>query len=64
MSTFKFELGERVKDAATGFTGVVTCRSEYLNFTQKWYSVQPEVGDSGLLPEAELFVEDRLSLVD
>jgi len=38
---FKFNLGDKVRDKITGFTGIVTCRIEYLNGCLR-VGVQPQ----------------------
>lgn len=64
MSTFKFELGERVRDVYTNFTGVLVSRAQYLGYPSNCYTVQPTAKEDGSLPSAESFDEQRLMLVD
>lgn len=55
-------LGKLVKDRISGFSGIVTGRSEYL-----WgcvqYCVTPKVDKEGLRRDSEWFDEQRLELV-
>lgn len=63
---FKFELGKVVRDRVTGFTGTITCRTEWLNRCVR-YNVQPRMitkdGEQHKLPETQSFDEDQLELV-
>lgn len=61
----RFELGSRVRDKVTGFTGIVNSRDEHLNHC--WaYGVQSETlnKDSGATGALETFQSPRLLLVD
>lgn len=66
MTTFKFENGSVVRDIVTGFTGTITCRTEWLNKCIR-YTVQPKMiskpDETQKLPEAAAFDEDQLELV-
>ena len=55
-------LGDRVRDAVTGFTGVVMARVEYLTGCNQ-VSVLPPIGDDGKYPGAEWFDIERMELL-
>ena len=40
--SFKFNVGERVKDLVTGYEGLISCRTEFLTGCNR-YGVQSEV---------------------
>jgi len=44
---FKFELGKKVKDQITGFTGIITGRAEYLTGCVR-YLVTPKADKNNL----------------
>lgn len=56
---FKYNLSDTVKDLVTGFSGVITARSEYLN-GESLYLLEATVDDK---PVVELFPEGRLKKV-
>ena len=56
-------LGDRVRDAVTGFTGVVMARVEYLTGCNQ-VSVLPGMGDDGKCPTAEWFDVERIAVVE
>jgi len=60
---FKFELGIKVKDQITGFSGVVTGRAEHITGCNT-YGVIPKVGKDGKIIEANWFDENRLEVID
>lgn len=60
---FKFKLGDRVKDSITGYTGVITRRTQWLNNCNT-YGVQAIVLKDGLPMDAQAFDEMQLLLVD
>lgn len=60
---FKFNLGDRVRDAITGFEGVVTLRSQWLNNCNT-YGVQPTALKDGSPQERQPFDEPQLELVE
>jgi hypothetical protein len=62
MKKWKFNLGDTVKDVITGFTGVVTCRSEWLNNCNT-YGVQPTKLKDGIPQNRQGFDEPQLELV-
>ena len=55
-------LGDEVIDTVSGFKGVVTSKTEFLNGCFR-YGVQPRVDKEGKLPEAFNFDEPQLELV-
>lgn len=55
----KIAMGQRVKDAITGFSGVVTGRAEYLTGCTQ-YLLTPSVNERGEYVENRWFDEDRL----
>lgn len=54
--------GDRVKDVITGFTGIVTCRLEYLNGCTR-LQVSPEKLIEGKMAEPLYFDEPQMVLV-
>lgn len=56
------ELGDRVKDKITGFTGIVVCVSKWLNGCVRLV-VQPEKLDKGRVGMSETFDEEQLDMV-
>ena len=61
---FKFELGTTVKDTITGFEGLVTRRTQWLNNCNT-YGVQPrELDKDGKIRECGNFDEPQLELVE
>jgi len=61
---FKFELGDKVEDEMSGFTGTITVRSEHLTGCDR-YCVRPEPEEGeNEYPDAEWFDEQRLSQVE
>lgn len=59
MSSALIELGQRVTDELTGFTGIATGRSEYF-YSSPRVEVQPESLDDGKPREAVWFDQARL----
>jgi hypothetical protein len=59
MENFKIELEKRVKDKITGFTGVVTGRTQYLQGNNT-YCVEGHVAEHGHKPEVMWIEEFRL----
>ena len=57
---FKFELGVKVKDVVTGFSGVVMSRTQHLTQCNQ-YGISPaELTKEGKRPDWEWFDENRL----
>lgn len=63
MSPQHFELGDKVKDRVTGFTGICIYRCEFLNGCVQ-YGVKPATDKDGKNIEAEGVDSQQLELVD
>lgn len=59
---FKFELGQKVKDIVTDFTGVVVARTEYLNKCVR-YGIQPTELKEGVPADWVYLDEGQLEAV-
>ena len=59
---FKFGFRDKVKDTITGFTGIVTGRTEWLNGCIR-YGIQPTKLKDGLPVECQHIDEEQLELV-
>jgi hypothetical protein len=57
------KLGDVVRDRISGFTGVVTSRTEYLNGCVRW-AVSPQQLHEGKPIEAQYFDEEQIEAVD
>ena len=55
-------LGDKVKDKVTGFVGVATCRTEFLNGCVQ-FGIAPKVGKDNKMPEPVDIDEDSLMIV-
>ena len=55
-------LGDKVKDVVTGFTGIVIARTEWLVGCVRCV-VQPPVDKDGKVPENQAFDEPQLELI-
>ena len=62
-TNFKFNLGDIVVDEITGFQGVVTLRSQWLNCCNT-YGVQPKELKDGVPQERQNFDEPQLRIVE
>lgn len=60
---FKFKQGMTVRDKVTGFTGVITCRCDYITGCNRYY-LQPKVGDDGKLIDGTYVDEPALEQLD
>jgi hypothetical protein len=58
----KFAFGTTAKDQITGFSGVVTGRTEYISGCTQ-VLLQPKMGKDGKRPDGEWFDEQRLLAV-
>ena len=56
------ELGKKVKDKVTGFTGIATSRIEYLNGCVQ-YCVKPKVDKDGKSRDGEWFDDAQLEVI-
>lgn len=63
MNDWKFELGDKVKDRVSGFKGIVTSRTEYLNGCQQ-YGVAPPIDKEGKMLDSYNIDGQQLDLVD
>lgn len=54
------ELGQKVKDTVSGFTGIAVSKHIYLQGCVR-VTLQPEVDKDGKLPECQTFDEPNLS---
>ena len=56
------KLGKEAKDKITGFTGIITCKINYLyGCTQ--YGLTPMVDKDGKYPDTKWFDEGRLEII-
>jgi len=62
-TTFKYGLGDKVKDAITGFEGIITLRSQWLNACNTYGVTCTELKD-GVPQDKQHFDEPQLSLVE
>lgn len=60
---FKHELGTKVREKITGFTGVITSRIDYLTGCNQ-YCVLPKCKEEGVYPEGQYFDEERLEVLN
>lgn len=60
---FKFKLGQKVKDKVTGYQGIITGRTEWLNGCIR-YCIQAKKKKDGTIPETEHVDEAQVRLVD
>lgn len=62
MADMKIELGMRVRDTISGFTGIATCVSKFLNGCVR-VTVSPEKIDKGVPVADGYFDEQQLEVV-
>lgn len=62
--TFKFNMRDKVKDQITGFTGIITARTEWLNGCHRYNVQSPDLDKDGRVPSTEHFDEEQLDLVE
>lgn len=60
---FKFKQGEYVRDLVTGFSGVITSRTDYISGCNR-YCVQPPVGEDGKMLDWVAIDEPALERVE
>ena len=61
---FKFELGDKLRDRITGFTGVCVYRTQWIHNCNV-YGLQPDkLKDDGTTPDREQFDEPQLEVVE
>lgn len=63
MRAHRVELGDRVRDRATGFTGIAYARTRYLYGCER-ISIQPPVDADGKLPEQCAFDEPGIEVLE
>lgn len=56
-------LGDKVKDRISGFSGIVTARLEYLNGCLRMQVSPDKVDKEGKVPEGYIFDVEQLDLV-
>lgn len=57
------QLGDRVCDAISGFTGIITGRYEYLNGCIR-YGISPTIDKEGKLPDTMVFDEHQIRVIE
>ncbi len=58
----QIELGDKVKDSVSGFTGIATAKHDWLHGCTR-FTVQPVVDKDKKLPEPQTFDEPQLVLI-
>ena len=56
------QLGDRVRDSITGFTGIATGRAEYQYGCKQIFVTPERLKDDGSMPGGEWFDEQRLNV--
>ncbi|MCP4552014.1 MAG: hypothetical protein GY834_08275 [Bacteroidetes bacterium] len=56
-------LGDKVKDTVTGFTGIAVSQHIYLQGCHR-FTVQPLIKEDGMLPTAESFDGPQLEVIE
>ena len=56
-------VGDRVKDMVTGFTGIVVCRSEWLNGCIRLQVQAEKLDKDGAIKDPVAFDEEQLTIV-
>lgn len=59
----KYENGTKVRDIITGFEGIITARTDYLNRCVR-YGVQPQELHDGKPVEAQWFDEEQVEVIE
>lgn len=62
MSKHRISLGDQVKDKVTGFKGIVTATTLFLNGCVRC-AVQPPMGKDGKIPDSQYFDEPQLEIL-
>ena len=62
-TAWKFELGDKVKDRVTGYTGIITTRTEHLNGCRQ-YGVNAGIGNDGKMVDGYNIDGEQLELID
>lgn len=63
MATLQIRLGDLVRDRVTGFTGIATARTEWLNKCVRW-QLQPRELKDGKVQPPEVFDEEQCEVVE
>jgi len=58
----KIQLGDKVKDRITGFTGIATSKMEFLNGCIQ-YEVTPKMGKDNVMPEGTFIDIQSLEVI-
>lgn len=61
-TSFKFELGDKVKCIITGFSGKIICRSEWFSGCLQ-YCVKPPMVKDGEMLDGQHIDENQLTLI-
>lgn len=61
--TFKFELGQEVKDRVTGFKGIIMARTQYLTGCNRYGMQDRKLTKEGKPADWQNFDEDQIDLV-
>jgi hypothetical protein len=61
--SFKFNLGDKVKHNITGFVGVITSRTEWLNGCKRYGLLSPALTKEGKVRDVEVIDEQELTLM-
>lgn len=62
MQTFIYELGKKAKDRVTGFTGVITGRSDFIAGCRQ-YCLAPPINAEGKIVDSHWFDEERIDII-
>ena len=63
MREFKYQLGSKVKDIITGYTGIVRSRTQYLTGCNTYGIQNTELQKDGSMSKWEYFDEDLITQV-
>ncbi len=63
MATKRIELGDRVRDKISGFTGIATSRHEYMNGCVR-YTIDSEELKDGKPVDGQWFDEQQIEIVE
>src|SRR5688572_11518709 len=61
-NTFKFELGDTLRDMVTGYSGIVTGRGDHISGCNT-YGLQKKADEKGDVADSKWFDETRLEAV-
>ena len=62
-TNFKFNLGDEVKDVFTGYSGIISCRSQWIHNCNTYGVKSKELKDGKPMP-CEWFDEPQLELIE